>query len=124
KVSDDDADAVRRWLDNKGMRFVTGPDPATDLTDDQIREQCKMYIATVRFADRYGMDAIGIQYQLGLNELCAASDLAEGLLNCSDRPPVRAVEGPNAGKIIAQGRPITHFNEVDECAGLDGLITE
>ena len=28
-----------------------------------------------------------------------------------------------AGKIIRRGEPITHFNEVDECAGLDGLFT-
>lgn len=124
RVEDDEADEVRRWLDERGMRFMTGPDPSRDLTDGQIREQCKMYIAAARFADKYGMDAIGIQYQLGLNELCAASDLAEGLLNCSERPPVRAVEGPNAGNVVAEGRPITHFNEVDECAGLDGLITQ
>jgi hypothetical protein len=124
RVSDSDADAARRWLDERGMRFVTGPDPAKDLTDGQIQSQCKMYIAAARFADLYGMDAIGIQYQLGLNELCPASDLAEGLLNCSNRPPVMAVEGPRAGEVIAEGRPITHFNEVDECAGLDGLITQ
>jgi L-fucose isomerase-like protein len=123
-VSDEEADEVRRWLDERGMRFVTGPDPKSDLTDYQIREQCMMYIAALRFADRYGLDAIGIQYQLGLTELCAASDLAEGLLNCSDRPPVRAAEGPNEGQVIADGRPLTHFNEVDECAGLDGLITQ
>jgi hypothetical protein len=83
-----------------------------------------MYIAALRLADQYGCDAVGIQYQLGLTETCPASDLAEGLLNCSDRPPVRAIDGPNAGNIIAEGRPLTHFNEVDECAGLDGLITQ
>jgi hypothetical protein len=27
------------------------------------------------------------------------------------------------GKIIRPGQPIVHFNEVDECAGLDGLFT-
>lgn len=123
RVPDSEADEVRRWLDAKGMKFKTGPDPARDLTDEQIRWQCKMYIAALRMADRYGCDVVGIQYQLGLTETCPASDLAEGLLNCTDRPPVRAVEGPNAGNIIADGRPLPHFNEVDECAGLDGLMT-
>src|SRR5579872_503029 len=47
-VTDDEARAVRRWLDGKGMRFRVGSNPETDLTDDQIHEQCKMYIAAVR----------------------------------------------------------------------------
>jgi len=114
------AEEVRAWLDRKGMRFNTGPNQETDLTDHQIREQCRMYIAAARLADEFGCDAIGIQYQQGLKDLAPASDLAEGLLNCSDRPPVRN----GKGQIIRAGEPITHFNEVDECAGLDGLITQ
>ncbi|MCX7604348.1 MAG: fucose isomerase, partial [Bryobacteraceae bacterium] len=47
-VSDEEALEARRWLDAKGMKFVTGPDPETDLTDDQILQQLKMYIAAVR----------------------------------------------------------------------------
>ena len=46
-------------------------------------------------------------------------DLVEGILNNSDRPPVKNA----AGKVIRPGQPLTHFNEVDECAGLDGLFT-
>jgi hypothetical protein len=83
-----------------------------------------MYVAAVRLADRYGCDVIGIQYQLGLNELCPASDLAEGLLNCSERPPVKAVAGPRKGRVIREGRTVPHFNEVDECAGLDAFLTD
>jgi hypothetical protein len=120
RVPESEANAVRAWLDAKGMKFHTGPDPAADLTDGQILEQCRMYIAAVRLAAEYGCDAIGIQYQLGMTDTCAASDLAEGLLNCSDRPPVA---GPD-GRPLYDGRPLTHFNEVDECAGLDGLITQ
>lgn len=123
-VSDAEADAVRTWCESRGMKFRTGPDEATNLTDRQVREQCKMYIAVVRLADRWGMDLVGIQYQLGLTDTCAASDLVEGLLNCSERPPVKAVEGPSAGRVLFEGRPLTHFNEVDECAGLDGLLTD
>ena len=76
------------------MKFVTGPNPETDLTDDQILEQCKMYIAALRIADEFGCDAIGIQYQQGLKDLAPASDLAEGLLNNVDRPPVLSRDGP------------------------------
>ncbi len=119
RIPDAEADAARRWLDEHGMKFRTGPNEQTDLTDGQIRQQVKMYIAAARIADEFGCDAIGIQYQQGLKDLCPASDLAEGLLNCSERPPVMGRDGE-----ISPGRPITHFNEVDECAGLDGLITD
>ncbi|HUQ94725.1 MAG TPA: hypothetical protein VM120_23795 [Bryobacteraceae bacterium] len=119
QVPDEEAHAVRRWLDNRGMRFHTGTDEKTHLTDGQIHQQCKMYIAALRIADEFGCDAIGIQYQQGLKDLCAASDLVEGLLNNPDRPPV-AVDG----RVLYDGRALPHFNEVDECAGLDGLITD
>ena len=79
-----------------------------------------MYIAAVRIADEFGCDLIGIQYQQGLKDLAPASDLVEGTLNCTDRPPVTRADG----SVIREGEPITHFNEVDECAGLDGLITQ
>jgi L-fucose isomerase-like protein len=119
-VDDDEACEVRTWLDKKGMRFVTGPNPKTDLTDDQILQQCKMYIAAVRIAAEFGCDAIGIQYQQGLKDICPASDLAEGLLNNVDRPPVR---DRATRQILFEGRALPHFNEVDECAGLDALVT-
>src|ERR1035438_9814176 len=61
----EEATAVRRWLDGTGMKFVTGTDEATQLTEPQILEQCKMYIAALRFALRFGCDAIGIQYHSG-----------------------------------------------------------
>jgi L-fucose isomerase-like protein len=120
QVSDQEAAAVRSWLDSKGMRFATGPNPETDLTDDQILGQCKMYIAALRIADDFGCDAVGIQYQQGLKDLLPASDLAEGLLNNSDRPPVKDRSGQ---RVLYEGQPLPHFNEVDECAGLDALVT-
>lgn len=120
QVSDAEARAVRAWLDGKGMRFLTGPNPETDLTDQQILEQCKMYIAALRLADEFGCDTIGIQYQQGLKDLTPASDLAEGLLNNVERPPV---EHAVSGRILYEGQALPHFNEVDECAGLDALAT-
>src|SRR6516165_8915468 len=120
QVSDAEGQAVRQWLDAKGMKFATGGNAATDLTDEQILWQCKMYIAALRIADDFGCDAIGIQYQQGLKDLAPASDLAEGLLNNVDRPPVRA---RNNGRVLYEGCALPHFNEVDECAGLDALVT-
>ena len=80
---------MRKWLDDRGLKFKTGSNPETDLTDNQILDQCRMYIAAVRIADEFGCETIGIQYQQGLKDLAPASDLAEGLLNNSDRPPVK-----------------------------------
>ena len=119
QVPADEAQGVRTWLDKKGMTFCTGKDPATDLTDEQILEQCKMYIAALRIAEGFGCDAIGIQYQQGLKDSVPASDLVEGLLNNADRPPVM---GPDGKELFAKA-PLPHFNEVDECAGVDALIT-
>ena len=120
RVRDEEAQEVRSWLDAKGMRFLTGTAAETELTDRQILDQCKMYIAAVRIAAEFGCDAIGIQYQQGLKDLAPASDLAEGLLNNVDRPPVRHAE---TGEVLYEGRALPHFNEVDECAGLDALVT-
>jgi hypothetical protein len=40
--------------------------------------------------------------------VCVASDLAEGLLNNPERPPVLDAKG----NVIRAGRAVTHFNEV------------
>ncbi|HTB63927.1 MAG TPA: fucose isomerase [Opitutales bacterium] len=120
QIRDAEARAVYDWLRAKGMKFHLGGVEATDLTEHQVIWQCKMYIAALRIADQFGCDLIGIQYQQGLKDLLPASDLVEGLLNNSDRPPVTNA----AGKVIHAGQPLTHFNEVDECAGLDGLFTQ
>jgi L-fucose isomerase-like protein len=101
------------------MTFKTGTNEETDLTHGQILQQCKMYIAAMRIADEFGCDAIGIQYQQGLKDMAPASDLVEGLLNNVDRPPVHSKDG----RELYAGQPLPHFNEVDECAGLDLLIT-
>ena len=119
-VADTEADDVRVWMEKKGMKFYTGRKHAEHLTDKQICMQCKMYIAAVRIADDFGCDTIGIQYQQGLKDVMPASDLVEGTLNNTDRPPVKSRDGK---RILYRGLAIPHFNEVDECAGLDGLMT-
>jgi len=120
RTPDEEARAARRWLEAAGMTFRTGEDEATELTDAQILQQLKMYIAALRLADDFGCDAVGIQYQQGLKDLTPASDLAEGLLNNTGRPPVRSRDG---NRVLFENRPLPHFNEVDECVGLDALIT-
>ena len=117
-VPEAEARAVYEWMVARGMTFHLGTDPATELTEDQVIDQCRMYIAAVRMADAFGCEAIGIQYQQGLKDLLPASDLVEGMLNNAERPDVTRADG----SVIRGGEPIVHFNEVDECAGLDGIL--
>jgi hypothetical protein len=119
-ISDAEAHAVYHWLLAKGMKFNLGKEEKTELTKHQVLTQCKMYIAAVRIADEFGCDAIGIQYQQGLKDLTPASDLVEGILNNVERPPVYH---ETTGQELYAGNALPHFNEVDECAGLDALIT-
>ncbi len=119
-VSDLEAQAARDWLNAQGMKFNTGTNPETELTDAQILEQLKMYIAAVRIAHDFSCDAIGIQYQLGLKDMTPASDLVEGLLNNVIRPPLKSRDG--ALELYA-GLALPHFNEVDEGAAVDALVT-
>ncbi|WP_316829910.1 fucose isomerase [Pedobacter aquatilis] len=118
-VTDNEAEAVLSWLLNKGMTFNWGTDETTELTKAQTLQQCKMYIAALRIADNFSCDTIGIQYQQGLKDLTVASDLVEGLLNNENRPPAFS----KTGKELYANQALPHFNEVDECAGLDAMLT-
>jgi hypothetical protein len=120
QISDSEARDVLDWLLRKGMSFRWGTNEETELTEAQTLAQCKMYIAALRIADEFGCSTIGIQYQQGLKDLAPASDLVEGLLNNVDRPPVKAA---GSNRVLFPGEALPHFNEVDECAGLDGLVT-
>ena len=119
-VSDEEADAVGNWLLAKGMTFKLGDDDALDLTLGQLRWQYKMYIAALRISDDFGLDAVGIQYQQGLKDLCPASDLPEGLLNNVDRPPVTSRDG---SRVLWEGAALPNFNEADEGVAVDALVT-
>jgi hypothetical protein len=119
QVSDEEANRVFAWYKSKGFKFHFGSNEETELTERQVLIQCKMYIAACRIVDEFGCEVIGIQYQQGLKDLLPASDLVEGSLNSTERPPVKNAQG----KIIRDGGPIPNYNEVDECAGLDALFT-
>jgi hypothetical protein len=120
QVSDVEARQVLDWLLRKGMQFQWGEDEETELTEEQTLQQCKMYVAAVRLAAEFGCATVGIQYQQGLKDLAPASDLVEGVLNNVERPPVKCA---NTGRVLFDGEAVPHFNEVDECSGLDGLVT-
>jgi L-fucose isomerase-like protein len=120
KVSGDEAQAVYDWLKDRGMTFHLGSDEASELTEAQLLSQFRMYIAALRIADDFGLDAVGIQYQQGLKDTVPASDLAEGLLNNVERPPVRSRDG---SRELYAGTPLPHFNEVDWGVAVDALIT-
>ncbi|MDA4891200.1 MULTISPECIES: fucose isomerase [unclassified Microbacterium] len=120
-VADAEADAAYDWLIDHGMTFRYGEDPATELTRDQVQWQLKMYIAALRIADDFGLDAVGIQYQQGLKDLVPASDLAEGILNSTERPPVTSRDG---SRVLHEGRAFPHFNEADEGVAVDALVTD
>ena len=124
-VTHSEAESVYNWLVARGMTFALGTDDASELTLGQVLEQCKMYIAATRIAHDFGCDAIGIQYQQGLKDMTPASDLAEGLLNNTARPPVYPEGTTQEGTAteLYPNQPLPHFNEVDECAGVDALIT-
>lgn len=120
RVTNTEANAVLNWYVKRGLKFAWGANEQTELTRAQTLLQCKMYIAAARIADEFGCDTIGIQYQQGLKDLAPASDLVEGTLNNMNRPPVKAA---GSGRVLYPGEALPHFNEVDECAGLDGLLT-
>src|ERR1043166_6951260 len=42
QASDGDARAVRTWMEQRGMKFQTGPNHDEHLTDEQIHKQCQM----------------------------------------------------------------------------------
>ena len=119
-VTKAEANEVYNYIVKKGFNFHFGRNGKSSLTKTQVIEQCKMYVAACRIGDTYGCDALGIQYQQGLKDLCPASDLVEGMLNSTDRPPVKNAKG----EVILKGETYPHFNEVDECCGLDALMTK
>lgn len=118
-VSDTEAQVVLEWLQEKKVHFNWGKIEQTDLTKNQVLEQMKMYLAAGKIYNRYGLSAIGIPYQYGLVRCTAASDLAEGMLNNSERPDIA---DPLSGQPIKKGRPIIHFNEGDIGSGVPQVL--
>ncbi len=94
---------------DKGMDFKFGADPVTELTREQVLEQCAMLIAMARISERFGLSCVAVQYQQGLKDQCPASDFAEGAIGSTDRFPIP----DEKGAVIRPGKPIPCANEVD-----------
>ena len=109
KVSPELREACLRWYEERGMQFQFGRDGASELTREQVLEQCAMMIAMARFVKRFGLSAVGVQYQQGLKDSCAASDFAEGAIGNAERFPVPDEQG----EIIWPDKAIPCINEVD-----------
>ena len=120
QVSDDEARAVRKWMEDK--RHEVRHRPERRNRPDRRPDPHAVQDVHRRRADRRRLrlrtrSASSIS---GLKDLLPASDLVEGTLNNADRPPVKSRDGK---RVLYAGQPLPHFNEVDECAGLDGLMT-
>ena len=111
-------EACLAWYEAQGMRFLWGSDPATELTREQVLEQCAMLIAMARFAERFGLSAVGVQYQQGLARCCAASDFAEGAIGSAKRFPIpdrrRPRHPPGQGNPVHQRGRHGHGNPADD----------
>jgi len=108
-ISDELKEQCLQYYIDKGMDFKFGTDEATELTKAQVLEQCAMLIAMARVYKRFGLSCVGVQYQQGLKDVCAASDFAEGAIGSTDRFPIP----DENGEIIQPGKPIPCINEVD-----------
>ncbi len=102
-------EACLKWYEDQGMNFKFGINEATELTRKQVLEQCAMMIAMARFVKRFGLTCVGVQYQQGLKDICAASDFAEGAIGSTAHFPIP----DETGNIIWPGKPIPCANEVD-----------
>ncbi len=111
-------DALReqcvQFYEEKGMNFQYGSNPNTELTREQVKDQCAMLIAVARFVERFGLSSVGVQYQQGLKDVCPASDFAEGALGSRERFAITN----NDGEIIRKDTPIPCINEVDMGSGI------
>ena len=85
------------------MKFTFGPDAETELTEAQVIEQCKMYIAALHIAKSdFSCDMINIHYQR-LKDLAPASDLVEAFsttsISSGDARRTRTLRGPGGCRI-------------------------
>ena len=80
-----------------------------------------MYVAALRIADDFGLDAVGIQYQQGLKDTRPRERPRRGTAQQRAAPA-----GDSAGTARASSTPahaLPHFNEVDEGVAVDALVT-
>lgn len=124
KISDEKASEALDFLLEKGMRMEFGRNPETQLTQDMVLFQMKVYFALLELKRQFGLDFMGVQDQLDWIEHYPATDLALGLLNNRLRPEsdgetiVTATEADDGAavtmqifKLLSQGEP-AGFNDL------------
>ncbi|HEX2675122.1 MAG TPA: hypothetical protein VHM19_00745, partial [Polyangiales bacterium] len=85
-IADKRIDDAFAFTKSKGVTFHWGEPEAEDFSERDSREQLRDYLAVLDMVGEFKADCIGWQYQLGLINLRAPSDFAEGLFNSSCRP--------------------------------------
>ncbi|HKU41357.1 MAG TPA: hypothetical protein VJR89_24505 [Polyangiales bacterium] len=86
RIEDARIDAAFRFVQDRGVQFHWGEAGAEDFSELDSREQLRDYLAVLDLVQESKADCIGWQYQLGLINLRAPSDFAEGLFNSVCRP--------------------------------------
>ena len=117
QVSDAEATAVRQWMEERGMKFDTGPDHEEDLTDEQILPAVQDVHR--RAAHRRRFRLRHDRHPVSAGAEGPAAGQRPGRRDAQQR---RSSAGPQPRRqrVLYAGEPLPHFNEVDECAGLDG----
>ncbi len=103
------------------MTFNLGSDEETELTEAQVLQQCKMYIAAVRIAAEFGAADHRHPVPAGAQGPRARFRSRRG--PAQQRQAAAGLSTRVTGKELFKGEALPHFNEVDECAGLDGVVT-
>ena len=85
-VPDKRIDAALAFVKAKNVTFHWGEPGVEDFGERDTREQLRDYLSVLDLVDEFRADCVGWQYQLGLINLRAPSDFAEGLLNSTCRP--------------------------------------
>ena len=119
EVPDDTARRHYDWLTARGMKFALGRDEATELTEGQVLEGPQ----DVR---RRRPDGARLRLRRDRDPVPAGTQGHRASPRTSRRGSsttrtVRPCAGP-AGALF-DGLAVPHFNEVDECAGVDALLT-
>ena len=81
-----------------------------------------MLIALGRFVDRFGLSAVGVQYQQGLARCCAASDFAEGAIGNAERFPIPTADGRIVRTVGRPRKDNCGFDLTGLLAGSEGTL--
>ncbi len=133
KIPESRAQAALDFLLENGMDIQLGKNPRTELTEDMVLFQMKVYFALLELKERFGLDFMGVQDQLDWVEHYPATDLALGLLNNRLRPEsdgetvVVATEADDGAaitmqvlKLLCGGEPVG-FNDLRYWKADEGL---